>query len=342
MSSRILEKFNPTAHKFVERINPISCGRCRPSSDPARGTCLQNYGNILHEAYVYQRNEETVNEAICVLQEASSNMPFSPVNRFSAANNWAEIATMSGHSSCLTAYRTCVDLLLQLVAFHLDLKSRQEVLAASQITSIASASATCAIALKENNVAVEFLEASRSIFWAQALHLRTPFHQFSQFEGKSPVISPNIPLAYAGIYTEDGADCTADYVVSFYTPTLTALLDHPAETEASFKVTAVVEGKAPNFSPLPGTEEELSTIKDRVPNEWLTALLNPTGPEVVENLQGSSIIHFACHGIQDSKNALDSGLKSNPGLPLTPVDRTSKEVVYHTPCPKSCLSSTVQ
>ncbi|KAJ7120831.1 CHAT domain-containing protein [Mycena epipterygia] len=490
-----------------------------PSPHRNRGRCLQNYGNILHEAYVYQRNEETLDAAISVLQEASLYMSSSPVHRFSAANNWAEIATMYGHSSCLTAYHTYIDLLPQLVAFHLDLKSRQEVLAISQITSLASASATCAIALNENNFAVEFLEASRSVFWAQALRLRTPLDQLANVEPElatrlrklsrqldqasfrdtpqnvstdgqqnirsieavatrchrlneeweetieavhklagfedlmrsksitllrqaaisGPIVillasksscsalivtssqdiqhmqlpridlqtlklyadlpralsdrnfdmtnflearghakdfsDPSeleyrlygaredrvnmssddifrrhladiwekivkplfeflnlkksehpprlwwcptgpftfIPIHAAGIYAEDGADCTADYVVSSYTPTLTALLDPPAETAASFKVTAVVEGNAPNCTPLPGIEEELSKIMDRVPKEWLTALLSPTGSEVVENLQESSIMHFACHGIQDSNNPLDSGLMLSDG-----------------------------
>jgi tetratricopeptide (TPR) repeat protein len=150
-----------------------------PFPHPDRGTCLQNYGNILHEAYVYQPKEETLDAVISVLQEASSNMSSSPVNRFSAANNWAKFATMYAHRSCLTAYRAYINLLPQLVAFHLDLKSRQKVLALSQITSLASSSATCAITLNENNVAVEFLEASRSVFWAQALHLRTPFDQLA-------------------------------------------------------------------------------------------------------------------------------------------------------------------
>lgn len=131
-----------------------------------------------------------------------------------------------------------------------------------------------------------------------------------------------LPIHAAGIYAEDGMDCVADYVVSSYTPTLTALLDPPTQTAASFKITAVIEPDAPHCAPLPGTEEELLKIMDRVPKQWLTSLLSPKGLEVVKNLQESSIVHFACHGSQDSKNPLESGLMLSDGcLKLSQIMR---------------------
>jgi CHAT domain-containing protein len=71
---------------------------------------------------------------------------------------------------------------------------------------------------------------------------------------------------------------------------------------------AVIEPNAPNCLPLPGTAAELATIVNRVPNQLLTSIQSPKGLEVVRILQESSIVHFACHGIQDSENPLDSGL----------------------------------
>jgi CHAT domain-containing protein len=78
-------------------------------------------------------------------------------------------------------------------------------------------------------------------------------------------------------------------------------------------MTAVVEPNSPNCLPLAGTVVELAKIKNKVPSQWLTSLLSSTGPEVVKHLQESSIIHFACHGMQDSKNPLDSGLMLSDG-----------------------------
>lgn len=117
-----------------------------------------------------------------------------------------------------------------------------------------------------------------------------------------------LPIHAAGIYDEHETDCVADYVVSSYTPTLAALLDPPNNTATSFKMTAVIVPNAPNCRPLPGTSAELATIVNRVPSQWLTSLLSPTRLGVVKILHESSIVHFACHGIQDSNNPLDSGL----------------------------------
>jgi CHAT domain-containing protein len=125
-----------------------------------------------------------------------------------------------------------------------------------------------------------------------------------------------LPIHAAGIYDTDGShgtDCVSDYVVSSYTPTLAALLDPPAHVATSFKMTAVIEPNVPHCSPLPGTEAELAKIENRVPSQWLTSLRSTTGLKVAENLQESLLVHFACHGIQDSQNPLNSGLMLSDG-----------------------------
>lgn len=76
----------------------------------------------------------------------------------------------------------------------------------------------------------------------------------------------------------------------------------------SFKVTVVVEPNAPGCNPLPSTRHEVAKITNRVPAKWLEPLVNTTGSTVMQHLQDSSIMHFACHGIQDPNNPLDSGL----------------------------------
>ncbi|KAJ7914387.1 CHAT domain-containing protein [Mycena leptocephala] len=456
---------------------------CSPP-DPIRSSWLANFAGILYSAYEYQPDQQTMDDMMSAFQEASTYMFSTPLVRFSASNKWAIFATQLRHDCCLKAYRTAIDLLPQLAAFHLDLQSRQQMLTRSEIISLASASAICAIGKDQYDTAVEFLEASRSVFWAQALHLRTPLDRLQdmapelatilkglgrQLEQASfrdsswdfgdtqrkireieaqgtrcrqlnegweetirsvrmqpkfedfmrtksitslrqaalfgPVIillaspptcsaliirssedvqyvqlpstdlqiiklcsdfpqdrvnlSPEeifrqhlaeiwknivkpvfdalnlkagcsfsvpprlwwcptgpfafLPLHAAGIYNKDETDCVSDYAVSSYTPTLAALLDPPTHTTASFKMTAVIESDAPKCLPLPGTEKEFERIKHWVPKRWLTALECTTGLEVVKHLQGSSITHFACHGIQDSKNPLDSGLMLSDG-----------------------------
>jgi CHAT domain-containing protein len=122
-----------------------------------------------------------------------------------------------------------------------------------------------------------------------------------------------IPIHAAGIYNTDGRDCVSDYVISSNTPTLTALLNPPADTTTFFKMTAVIEPDAPKCDPLPGTELELKKIKSRVPTQWLTALESTTRDTVIHHLHNSSVIHFACHGTQDFENPLNSGLILSDG-----------------------------
>jgi hypothetical protein len=125
---------------------------------------------------------QDINQAIILHRQASGYLHSSALIQFSASHQWIRSATRHGHESAIDAYRTAINLLPQLAAFSLDLKSRQQMLARRNIVSLASAAATCAIGLKQNNLAVELLEASRSIFWAQALHLRTPVDKLEDVE----------------------------------------------------------------------------------------------------------------------------------------------------------------
>ncbi|KAJ7451014.1 CHAT domain-containing protein [Mycena galericulata] len=484
-----------------------------PAPHPDRDTTLTNFGCLLADRYRSTLLDDDLNASISVLREASTYLYSSPLKRLRHTHTWARIATQHGHSSALAAYRSTINLLPQIAALHLDVVSRQSILSTLKSSQVASEAAACAVDEADYNGAVELLKASRSIFWSQALHLRTQFDllkttdpkltfelkrlakelelasfrdssrphgpdnqekviaieaagaQYRQLNGEwdtiiqsvrllpgfedfmlpksiktlrqaavsPPIIilfassstcsalivtlsedvqhvclpsrnlqmvetmaelfhalakdtfdinsfltnrlhgkdsdsaawsnfiarlfgvregsvnvSPNIvlrvllevlwtdvvkpkstqphrvwwcptgpfaslPIHAAGMYTEDNTDCVTDYIVSSYTPTLTALLEPPIQPLVSFKMTAVIEPNAPNCSPLPGTKQELAKILNRVPNQWLTSLLQTTRIEVVKNLQESSVVHFACHGIQDSKNPLDSSLMLSDG-----------------------------
>ncbi|KAJ6585772.1 CHAT domain-containing protein [Mycena capillaripes] len=484
---------------------------------PYRSSSLNGLAKCF--AYLYERTCDIHDlESACDLfQEAATYLSSSPLTRFRHACSWAECIAQYSPTSSLTAYHAAIRLLPQLAALHLDLPSRQQILTTIKQSSLASNAATCAVDQTQYNTAVEFLEASRSVFWSQALQLRTPLddlamvhpklsarladlsqqlelaafrdtsretlnmqqklrsiesegshcqqlnedweqtikevqllpgfenfmvpkamaalqqaavsgpiiilvatnsacfslivtlssevqylklpklilpkahfladlsrgisdpafdfktfvetcdpgNQRSELEARlfagregsikvdpdevfrglladlwknivNPVfdtlklkasttfecksVDPSrlwwcpigpfafLPLHAAGIYGKDITECASDYVVSSYTPTLTALLDPPVCTAATFKITAVIEPKAPDCPPLPGARAELNKIMARVPDQWLTGLVNTTVETALVHLCESLIVHFGCHGVQDLKQPLDSGL----------------------------------
>jgi CHAT domain-containing protein len=74
----------------------------------------------------------------------------------------------------------------------------------------------------------------------------------------------------------------------------------------------VIQPRTPGHSALPYTVDELSKLLDKVPKEWVASLGTAESPAsinaVLDNIKGSMIMHFACHGVQDTAHPLDSGL----------------------------------
>jgi tetratricopeptide (TPR) repeat protein/G:T-mismatch repair DNA endonuclease (very short patch repair protein) len=73
----------------------------------------------------------------------------------------------------LDAYRNTIELLPRVAYFGLDLSERLAALRSSE--SLGGDAAMHALVMGQIDLAVELQEASRAIFWSQALHLRTPF-----------------------------------------------------------------------------------------------------------------------------------------------------------------------
>ncbi|KAJ7832226.1 CHAT domain-containing protein [Mycena olivaceomarginata] len=498
----------------------------RQSPDPERSTSLSGLADAMETLLRHEKDPTKIltriNQIIALRQDAIAYATTPALARFSESLNWARIANVKSHASRLSAYHSCINLLPQLAAFDLDLKSRREILTRESIVTLASDAAACALSLGRKNVAVEFLETSRSIFWAQALQLRTPldhlekedrllaeklrnisreleqgafrdtsrntehisqreimsleavgdrcrelqkewietvrvvqelpgFHDFLrpkdiaslkkaaaygpvvillatrltslalvvtssddvqtvqlpqinqpmvaryaeiiQELSKHSVIDLNgffekrtvedisdsatwphvkarlyggrqnrkmvsfddflntllgvlwtdvvqpvfqflniqrsdqpsrlwwcpigpfafLPIHAAGIYDKEPADFVSQYVISSYAPTLTALLNVPAHKSTSFNMSVVIQPTAPGCSPLPGTKKELEKIRQHVSSSWLTALPCPTGKEVLGHLPKSSVVHLACHGVQDASDPLNSGLMLSDG-----------------------------
>lgn len=122
----------------------------------------------------------------------------------------------------------------------------------------------------------------------------------------------------SGIYRSDGEDeCVSDYVVSSYTPNLTTLLQPQVTETDPFKLLVVIQPETPGCTPLPNVCDELREIERQVPSNYLDILGLENMPSSVENVQAhlstASFVHFACHGMQDRTNPLNSAVLLEDG-----------------------------
>ncbi|KIM28601.1 hypothetical protein M408DRAFT_23647 [Serendipita vermifera MAFF 305830] len=120
-----------------------------------------------------------------------------------------------------------------------------------------------------------------------------------------------LPIHAAGIYDSDVVwEKLSEYVVSSYTPTLTAILDQslPPMIE-KFQILTVALPSTPNAPPLPSTESEVRQVKGIAGDICVQNLTSAeaTTVRVMQGMKESNWIHLACHGIQDNKESMRSG-----------------------------------
>jgi tetratricopeptide (TPR) repeat protein len=133
-----------------------------------------------------------------------------------------------------------------------------------------------------------------------------------------------LPLHAAGIYSGPQAsrECCSDYVVSSYTPTVSALLraqaQAPAVRSADVDMLLVAEDSAKNpaLSKLWSVRTELTRVESiattkRFGNTVETIAKDATVERVTARIKSASFVHLACHGLQHRTNALESGFYLN-------------------------------
>ncbi|KIM20628.1 hypothetical protein M408DRAFT_81700 [Serendipita vermifera MAFF 305830] len=120
-----------------------------------------------------------------------------------------------------------------------------------------------------------------------------------------------LPIHAAGNYASDMMEeKISDYVISSYTPTLTAILDQsqPKTTE-DFQILTVAQPSTPGASSLPATEREVQRVQEIASGIRVESLISEkaTTARVLQAMKQSNWIHLACHGLQHRVDSLKSG-----------------------------------
>lgn len=121
-------------------------------------------------------------------------------------------------------------------------------------------------------------------------------------------------------------------MVPSYTPTLTALLEARRNIQPiplrDVSLLLVAEPSAPGLPPIENVSDEISCISEICSSvrdgadDRIVVLEGANGAnrlDVLERLPHASVLHLACHGQQDSGNALESGFCLRDGR-LTVAD----------------------
>jgi CHAT domain-containing protein len=116
-----------------------------------------------------------------------------------------------------------------------------------------------------------------------------------------------------GPHTPTGSKLS-EFVVSSYTPTLTALLtasEDLTSPPSQPQLLVVAETSSYGQRPLPGTRKEHSSIEEQTRNYVKLKSLSGTKAtveHVVEGLKTADWVHFACHGVQHTSQPMESAL----------------------------------
>ncbi|KAF6755132.1 CHAT domain-containing protein [Ephemerocybe angulata] len=123
-----------------------------------------------------------------------------------------------------------------------------------------------------------------------------------------------LPLHAAGIYRGSNPESVLDYVVSSYTPTVTALADRVKNRRSidpkASGLFLTSQPNAPGASVIPGTMEEVKSIFDAAKKTGVR-VLKLEGDEVsvdecLDHMRLFSSIHLACHASQNAAEPLQS------------------------------------
>ncbi|MBV9011117.1 MAG: CHAT domain-containing protein [Pseudonocardiales bacterium] len=150
-----------------------------PLDHPDRCDRLYNLGLSLRARFGRTGREADLDEAITAFRNAVAVKSGPPAARMRAGRAWGRAAIDVGWvNSAAEGFASAVELLPLLAWLGLPRATRERHLA--EWSGLAADAAACAIRAGHPQRAVELLEASRSMLWAQTLNLRTDLSDLAQ------------------------------------------------------------------------------------------------------------------------------------------------------------------
>ncbi|KAJ7132576.1 TPR-like protein [Mycena epipterygia] len=125
-----------------------------------------------------------------------------------------------------------------------------------------------------------------------------------------------LPIHAAGLFGKDQTfgSKLSDFLISSYTPSLTALIQGfrpQSESQDKLQLLAVTQPSADGQCYIPGTQEEIARIQQHANGKTPVVRLNEheaTVDKVQIAMMDSGWVHFACHGVQSASSPTDSAL----------------------------------
>ncbi|KAF8153825.1 CHAT domain-containing protein [Crassisporium funariophilum] len=136
-----------------------------------------------------------------------------------------------------------------------------------------------------------------------------------------------LPIHAAGDYAREGERpgiSISDFVISSYTPSVTALIERvkrarlrDISVEKGNGLLMISQPDTPGLPAIPGTEEEITAIREHLTKnsvrfhclEGRKATVN----QVITDMETYNSVHFACHAIQNLAESLKSGFYLHDG-----------------------------
>lgn len=126
-----------------------------------------------------------------------------------------------------------------------------------------------------------------------------------------------LPLHASGRYHTEPVK-VSDFVISSYTPTVSALLAATTIPPINHsRILAVGQEATPGHARLPGTKSELALIQKytQPPHHYEQIINNnATKSSVLAGMQTSDWVHLACHASQDVHDPTESGFMLQDGI----------------------------